>query len=101
MNYSLGWEACFSAITHCSLESSVAGHCGAAKGRMGACEGIRERQQRQSADSFCSETHTTPTALPGLSESLSEVRQPVFQKSNNEKIKSRGAVPPSALLINS
>lgn len=42
-----------------------------------------------------------PTGLPMLSESLTEMRQPVFQKSNNEKIKSRGAVPPSTLLINS
>lgn len=37
-----------------------------------------------------------PTGLPMLSESLTEMRQPVFQKSNNEKNK----VPRSRSSIN-
>lgn len=74
----------------------------AAKGGMGVCEGIGDRQQEiKVLIPLVVRNPLLPTVLPMLSESLTEMRQPVFQKSNNEKIKSRRAVPPSTLLINS
>lgn len=75
-----------------------------AKGRMGVERESRKNREQISKELIPFHSNNTPVATTLLvlpEEPYRKEADPVFQKGNNEKIKSCGAFPLPALLINS